>query len=400
MQVSGAFCAGQLFSWLLGKRQMVGPVENYNIHYAGGVELIYTFMLCFVYLNCSTTMRSRGNKFYGLATGMTYLAGGYAAGGVSGGVFNPALVFGLDGITLDWMPWAYAAYEMSGGVFAAMNFCIIHPEEFDDPGLRQLDARVEPGPLQKGLAEFIGTFLFVFTFGLNLSSGSSATPYSAGSCFLSMTYALADVSGAYFNPAFVLATLLSGRGRLRFSDSMICWLAQGMAGSMAGLLYGAYHVAGGSMQGRPISVGPGLEHGFHKYSLPVALTMECMFTGLIALVYLSVVDTNNDTRFYFGLVVGFAIVAAGFACGHISGGNLNPALVLGICTGQLGHQADYVFQAVPWANSLWYSSMEMTGAAISTAVFYFIYRDDYRKGRYVEVNPLPPLDEKSRGYCY
>ena len=57
-------------------------------------ELLFTFALCFVILEVATSKRTEGNSYYGLAIGFTVMAGAYAVGGVSGGVFNPAVAAG------------------------------------------------------------------------------------------------------------------------------------------------------------------------------------------------------------------------------------------------------------------------------------------------------------------
>lgn len=38
--------------------------------------------------------RAENNQYFGLAIGMTVMAGAFAAGGISGGVFNPAVAIG------------------------------------------------------------------------------------------------------------------------------------------------------------------------------------------------------------------------------------------------------------------------------------------------------------------
>merc|ERR1719428_1829875 len=97
------------------------------------VEVLYTFMLCFVVLNVATARKDKGNQYYGLAIGFVIVAGGYAGGNVSGGCFNPAVAFGIDvssaGTGFGWA-FAYLGYEMIGAGLAAILFRLVHPEEF------------------------------------------------------------------------------------------------------------------------------------------------------------------------------------------------------------------------------------------------------------------------------
>ncbi|HSJ09621.1 MAG TPA: aquaporin, partial [Longimicrobiales bacterium] len=58
-------------------------------------EFVFTFALVFVVLNTATAKGTEGNSYFGLAIGFTVLVGAYAAGGISGGAFNPAVSAGL-----------------------------------------------------------------------------------------------------------------------------------------------------------------------------------------------------------------------------------------------------------------------------------------------------------------
>ena len=57
-------------------------------------EILFTFLLVFVILNVALSKNLKGNQFYGLAIGLTVLAGAFAVGDISGAVFNPAVSFG------------------------------------------------------------------------------------------------------------------------------------------------------------------------------------------------------------------------------------------------------------------------------------------------------------------
>lgn len=58
------------------------------------LEILFTFLLCSVVLHTAATEKTKGNNYFGLAIGMTVLAGAFAAGPISGGVFNPAVAIG------------------------------------------------------------------------------------------------------------------------------------------------------------------------------------------------------------------------------------------------------------------------------------------------------------------
>merc|ERR1719446_304958 len=93
--------------------------------------MIYTFMLCFVVLNVACSNAHAGkNQFYGLAIGFVIVAGGYGAGHISGGCFNPAVAFGIDissaKLGFGWC-LAYSLFELIGSGLAVALFKVIRP---------------------------------------------------------------------------------------------------------------------------------------------------------------------------------------------------------------------------------------------------------------------------------
>ncbi len=88
------------------------------------VEFLFTFALTFVVLNVATAKGTDGNSFYGLAIGFTVLAGAYAVGSISGGVFNPAVGTGV--ALLGLLNWTnlgiYAVTQLVAGAVAGVIF--------------------------------------------------------------------------------------------------------------------------------------------------------------------------------------------------------------------------------------------------------------------------------------
>jgi aquaporin Z len=94
-------------------------------------EFLFTFALGWVVLNVATARGTEGNSFYGLAIGFTVVAGAFAVGGISGGVFNPAIALGgmVSGL-LKWSNiWVYLLAEFLGGAAAAYAFLYVQPAE-------------------------------------------------------------------------------------------------------------------------------------------------------------------------------------------------------------------------------------------------------------------------------
>jgi len=94
-------------------------------------ELLLTFALAYVVLNVATSKDHPKNSFYGLAIGLTVLAGAVAVGGVSGGAFNPAVGIGLvvaAMATLNTL-WIYLVATLAGGAAAGLVFGLLNPDD-------------------------------------------------------------------------------------------------------------------------------------------------------------------------------------------------------------------------------------------------------------------------------
>jgi aquaporin Z len=87
-------------------------------------------------LNVATSKDQPGNGFFGLAIGFTVTAGAFAVGGISGGVFNPAVALGgaTAGVFAWSTIWVYLVVELAAGVVAGLAFLALNP---GDGWLRQ-----------------------------------------------------------------------------------------------------------------------------------------------------------------------------------------------------------------------------------------------------------------------
>src|SRR6266567_4339431 len=91
-QVLAGIAAALVAVFLLGKSGT--PMEIKNVPAAFVAEFLFTFALAYVVLNTATAKGTSGNSFYGLAIGMTVMAGAFAVGQIGGGAFNPAVAVG------------------------------------------------------------------------------------------------------------------------------------------------------------------------------------------------------------------------------------------------------------------------------------------------------------------
>jgi aquaporin Z len=168
--------------------------------------------------------------------------------------------------------------------------------------------------MKKYIVEFIGTFFLVFTVGMAVQSGSPLAPLAIGAALMVMIFSGGHISGGHFNPAVTLAVWL--RGKLPLKDVIPYWIAQMLAGLVAALiviqLFGRVPVPA--------------EHIVVK-----SLIVEFLFTFALAWVVLNTATSKGtlDNSFY-GLAIGFTVVAGAVSVGGISGGAFNPAVGLGV----------------------------------------------------------------------
>jgi aquaporin Z len=170
--------------------------------------------------------------------------------------------------------------------------------------------------MRKYIAEFIGTFFLVLTVGCTvIPSAAGVIPALAiGAVLMVMIFAGGHISGGHFNPAVTFAILI--RGRLELKDVVPYWLAQIAAGVVAAFV--AMWLVGKG--GTPLEIT----------NIPVVFVAEFLFTFALAYVVLNCATAKGtlDNSFY-GLAIGFTVLAGIFAVGAISGGAFNPAVAVG-----------------------------------------------------------------------
>ena len=93
-QLLGGLAAAGIFYFIDGSNFVPAIAVDASWSSAFILEVLFTFLLAHVILNVAATERTKGNDYFGLAIGMTVLVGAFAAGPISGGVFNPAVAIG------------------------------------------------------------------------------------------------------------------------------------------------------------------------------------------------------------------------------------------------------------------------------------------------------------------
>jgi aquaporin Z len=132
-QLFAAFIAAWLARFVINPKSVQAAYLG-NPHRMVAVllaEFIFTFLLVYVVLNVATSKDQPNNQFFGLAIGFTAAAGAFAVGTISGGAFNPAVVFGamLMGL-INWTNfWIYLIANLLGGAVAAVAFRYLNPDD-------------------------------------------------------------------------------------------------------------------------------------------------------------------------------------------------------------------------------------------------------------------------------
>jgi aquaporin Z len=160
------------------------------------------------------------------------------------------------------------------------------------------------------IIEAIGTFFLVFIIAL------TGSPLAIGAILTAMVYMGGHISGGHFNPAVTLAVYV--RGSLKQADALRYVLAQIVGGFLAAFIY---------LLIQEVSFIPKPPLTSDTLSI---LLIEILFTYILATVVLQVgTSPKIKGNMYFGIAIGFTLLALVFAGGPISGGVFNPAVAVG-----------------------------------------------------------------------
>ena len=201
---------------------------------------------------------------------------------------------------------------------------------------------------RKLAVEFIGMFLFAFTVGMvtNKAGAGPLAPLAIGSVLMVLVFAGGHISGAHFNPA--VSTAVFFRGRMTSNEYVAYVVTQFIAAVLGAL---AARVVGGA-ETHAAFAGAGR-----------MLLAEFLFTFALAWVVLNVATSRGtEGNSFYGLAIGFTVVAGAFAVGGISGGAFNPAIAV----------AAMVTGLFKWSNIWIYLLADFLGAAVAAYAFLLV----------------------------
>lgn len=207
--------------------------------------------------------------------------------------------------------------------------------------------------MKKYLVEAIGTFFLVLTIVLTVNGTAGAmAPMAIGSILMVMVFAGGHISGAHYNPAVTIAVWI--RGKCAASDVPGYIIAQILGGVLAAMtgrhLLGHISGAAGISTGGPFSFAGGA---------------AAEFLGTFALVWV-VLNTatakGTSGNSFYGLAIGFTVMACAYGLGGVSGGAFNPAVATGVTAAGM----------TVWANYAAFLVGEVAAAVLAALVFKYV----------------------------
>lgn len=199
-------------------------------------------------------------------------------------------------------------------------------------------------------AEFVGTFLLVFTIGCNVLSGNGTWgAVSIASVLMVTIYAFANVSGSNFNPAVSFALAIMGKLPGGFSQAGHYIAAQMVAAGAAGFAYRAFFGKGFALRPTDLNVTGAVMCEFFYTFMLVFAVLNCAAS-----------KAKGGKNHYFGIAIAFTIIAGGYGAGPFGAGCFNPAVAFGIFCG--GNFSSFGWMFV-------YMIAQIAGAYASCEVF-------------------------------
>lgn len=359
-----------------------GGGAHHSLWMVSSSEAIYTALLVFVVLNvatCGDEGPTEKNSYFGIAIGFVIIASASAIGHISGCSLNPAVSLGISFSGSQYAENArwikdvrqfiiYSASELSGAAIGFGCFtCVRHYLFKGESGARPAHHEARPSLVSKLLSEFLGTYVLILT--VSLVVAQAAKPPLLGvvgiaASLMVMIYSLGAVSGANFNPAVSLGLLITKQlPPADFAAYLVVQFLAAFASVLTAAMIEQKHwkvalVADVTAHQGEVAVAQG--------SWGAIVGAEVFYTFLLVFVVLNVAVRDAPNQ-YYGLAIGFVIVAGGVAVGGLSGGCFNPAVAAALEIGGL-----FSSMGTHFGSCLIYIFSEFIGAVLAAGVFLVV----------------------------
>ena len=208
--------------------------------------------------------------------------------------------------------------------------------------------------MRKYITEFIGTFFLTFTVGMVVLGGKDEfAPLAIGAVLMVMIFAGGHISGGHYNPAVTLAVLI--RGRITLRDVIPYMIVQILGAVVAS--FAVMYLLNDKIPDMPAEMT----------NTTKSLLAEFIGTFALAYVVLNVATAKGTSgNSFYGLAIGFTVLAMAYALGEVSGGAFNPAVA--VCAAML--------KMMSWSSFWVYPVGCFGGAAVAAGIFKLCNPDD------------------------
>src|SRR6266508_4020952 len=240
-------------------------MDNSSLPQRLATELIGTAILVFIGVGAvPATLMVNGDAPFTMADlGMisfafaaAVVATVYALGHISGNHINPAVTLGL--AATGKFPWsqvhAYVLAQLAGASIGDVAILGVLGQKASDVGLGVAAYGAGVGAGQAFVAEFVGTFILVFTvFGvIHRKAAPGFAGVAIGLAVFAAIIPVAPATGASINPARTFGPMLVQQlagGTVKWGQLPVYWAAELLAGALAAAAYVAIS------RTRPVAAG-------------------------------------------------------------------------------------------------------------------------------------------------
>lgn len=204
---------------------------------------------------------------------------------------------------------------------------------------------------KKLIIEFVGAFFLV------LAVGMTGNPLIIGATLMVMVYMGGHVSGAHYNPAVTFAVWM--RKKISLEEGLQYMGVQLLGAVCAATL--TWLMTHSTPHASPTS----------DMHILKSLAAEMLGTFALATVVLHVaVAKSNSGNSFYGLAIGFTILAMAGTFGHVSGGAFNPAVGCGPIIVDMFNHGDSI-------KNIWlYIVGPFAGAGVAALVYGYTNPED------------------------
>jgi aquaporin Z len=225
----------------------------------------------------------------------------------------------------------------------------------------------------KYAVEAIGAFFLLVSTSAAVGSVSPFAPLGIGAILMMMVYAGDHLSGAHHNAVVTLA-VLAGR-RIALRDAISYWIIQFGVGMLSAVVVRRIV--------DPAQVTRSAAMTLAGSTLVAAFVVELLFTFALCYVVLNAATRKSYPNTpYFGLAIGFTVLAGAFVIGAMSGGAFNPAVSLGAAAMDMS----------AWPMLEVYLVAQTFAGIVAGVSFLALNADDRQVGC---AGPIPHVDQRN-----